>query len=92
VAATLLDGEPAAVQEDALAAVLTQRRHTFPEVQVTEECCLGRPAADLLEAGGGARLVVVGRRNRTFAIGTHTGPVTHSVLHCSAPVAVVAHD
>ncbi|TLQ46118.1 universal stress protein [Streptomyces marianii] len=92
-AAALIEGEVEAAKADALAAVLLPWRHKFPEVQVTEECRLGRPASDLLAAARDARLVVVGRRNRTSSIGAHTGPVTHSVLHhCAAPVAVVPHD
>ncbi|WP_406516080.1 universal stress protein [Streptomyces sp. NBC_00873] len=92
-AAVVLKGDLESAKTDALAAVLLPWRHKFPEVRVTEECRLGRPASDLLAAARGARLVVVGRRNRTSSIGTHTGPVTHSVLHhCAAPVAVVPHD
>lgn len=92
-AAVVLKGDLEAAKTDALAAVLLPWRHKFPQVRVTEECHLGRPASDLLAVARGARLVVVGRRNRSSSIGTHTGPVTHSVLHhCAAPVAVVAHD
>ncbi|MFE3323461.1 universal stress protein [Streptomyces sp. NPDC059176] len=92
-AAAVLKGELEGAKADALAAVLLPWRHKFPEVQVTEESRLGRPTTDLLAAARGARLVVVGRRNRTSSIGTHTGPVTHSVLHhCAAPVAVVPHN
>ncbi|MCZ7460432.1 universal stress protein [Streptomyces sp. WMMC940] len=92
-AAALLEGQVQAAKADALAAVLLPWRHEFPEVQVTEDCRLGRPAHDLPAAAHDARLVVVGRRSRTSSIGAHTGTVTHSVLHhCAAPVAVVPRD
>jgi nucleotide-binding universal stress UspA family protein len=51
------------------------------------------PASHLVDASREASLVVVGRRIRRGALGTHIGPVTHAVLHHSiAPVAVVPHN
>ncbi|GLX16630.1 universal stress protein [Streptomyces lavendulae] len=54
---------------------------------------IGQPAIQILDAAVGAALVVVGRRIRRSALGTHTGPITHAVMHhATSPVAVVAHD
>lgn len=92
-AVVALRGEVAAAQEGALAEVLEQWQNKYPDVAVTQQCRLGRPASDLLEAARGAGLVVVGRRNRRSRIGAHIGSVTHAMLHhCPSPVAVVPHD
>lgn len=54
---------------------------------------IGQPAIQILDAASGAALVVVGRRIRRSTLGTHTGPITHAVMHhATSPVAVVAHD
>ncbi|MCY0927989.1 universal stress protein [Streptomyces sp. H27-H1] len=46
-----------------------------------------------LEAAHDSALVLIGRRIRTSAFGTHFGSVAHAVVHhCAVPVAVVAHD
>ncbi|WP_371613994.1 universal stress protein [Streptomyces sp. NBC_00454] len=64
----------------------------YPQVRVEEECSVGQAAGHLIEASADASLLVVGRRIRRSAIGTHLGPVAHAVLHHStAPVAVVPH-
>lgn len=78
------------------ASVLTDAlrpwRGRFPEVDVKEQCVVGRAADHLVDASKDASLLVVGRRMRRAAIGTHIGPVTHAVLHHAvAPVAVVPH-
>ncbi|MFE9483715.1 universal stress protein [Streptomyces spororaveus] len=77
----------------ALDEALAPWTEKYPGVSVVRECRQGRPAQDLAEASRGARLVVVGRRNRRARIGTHIGAVTHAVIHHSlAPVTVVPHD
>ncbi|MFI1154649.1 universal stress protein [Streptomyces sp. NPDC020817] len=77
----------------ALDEALAPWTEKYPGVSVVRECHEGRPAQDLAEASRGARLVVVGRRNRRARIGTHIGAVTHAVIHHSlAPVTVVPHD
>ncbi|MFJ9736698.1 universal stress protein [Streptomyces sp. NPDC101166] len=77
----------------ALTAVLRPWKEKFPQVAVVEESCCGSPADHLVDAAREASLVVVGRRIRRSAFGTHIGSVTHAVLHhATAPVAVVAHD
>ncbi|GCB44062.1 universal stress protein family [Streptomyces sp. NL15-2K] len=53
----------------------------------------GRPAQRLLDATRDAGLLAVGRRIRPSRLGTHTGPVTHAVMHhVRCPVAVVPHE
>lgn len=77
----------------ALTEALVPWRDRFPGVEVVELVESGRPGAQLTEHASGADLVVVGRRIRRSPIGTHVGPVVHSVMHhCAAPIAVVAHD
>ncbi|MFB7462362.1 universal stress protein [Streptomyces sp. NPDC056224] len=77
----------------ALDEALAPWTEKYPNVSVVRECHQGRPAHDLAQATPGARLVVVGRRNRRARLGTHIGAVTHAVVHHSlAPVAVVPHD
>ncbi|MER6779110.1 MULTISPECIES: universal stress protein [unclassified Streptomyces] len=73
----------------ALADELRPWRDQYPEVRVEVDCSVGQPADQLVEASADASLVVVGRRIRRSAIGTHLGPVVHAVLHhATAPVAV----
>ncbi|WP_033415978.1 universal stress protein [Streptomyces canus] len=77
----------------ALAEVLAPWRRKFPDTELTEESRYGTPASHLVDASREASLMVVGRRIRRRALGTHIGPVTHAVLHHSiAPVAVVPHN
>ncbi|MFB7462349.1 universal stress protein [Streptomyces sp. NPDC056224] len=76
----------------ALTDALRPWRSKFPQVEVKEQCMVGRPAEHLVEASKEASLLVVGRRIRRAAIGAHIGPVTHAALHhATAPVAVVPH-
>ncbi|QNE73392.1 universal stress protein [Streptomyces finlayi] len=86
----------AQVAQDARRAVeeaLAPWMDKYPGVPVIRECHQGRPAQDLVQASRDARLMVVGRRNRSGRMGTHIGAVTHAVIHhSSAPVAVVPHD
>ncbi|MFE0730155.1 universal stress protein [Streptomyces antibioticus] len=75
-----------------LAEVLQPWRAKFPDVKVTEESRYGSPSVHVVDAAGGASLVVVGRRMRRSPLGAHIGHVAHAVLHHStAPVAVVPH-
>ncbi|MFJ4989818.1 universal stress protein [Streptomyces sp. NPDC088732] len=77
-------------------AALTEAMHPwllkYAHVDVHVHQVIGRAADHLVDASADASLVVVGRRIRRSAVGSHIGPVTHAVLHRSiAPVAVVAH-
>ncbi|MEU0088884.1 universal stress protein [Streptomyces sp. NPDC006274] len=79
-------------EASALTDALRPWRGKFPGVEVTEQCVVGRAADHLVDASKDASLLVVGRRIRRAAIGTHIGPVTHAVLHhAAAPVAVIPH-
>ncbi|MEU9801278.1 universal stress protein [Streptomyces sp. NPDC051000] len=65
----------------------------YPSVPVTPEVRIGQSAIQLVDASRGAALVVVGRRIRRSAYGTHIGSIAHAVLHhAAAPVAVIAHE
>ncbi|MET9854525.1 universal stress protein [Streptomyces sp. NPDC006450] len=91
IAPEIRDGM-AAGTATALGDALRPWRSKYPEVRVEEESSVGPAAGHLVEASAGASLVVVGRRIRRSAIGTHLGPVAHALLHHSAaPVAVVPH-
>ncbi|MGW6530369.1 universal stress protein [Streptomyces venezuelae] len=79
-------------QATALSEVLQPWREKFPGVDIVEESPFGPAARYLVEASREGSLLVVGRRIRRRALGTHIGPVTHAVLHhATTPVAVVAH-
>ncbi|WKX16021.1 universal stress protein [Streptomyces sp. NL15-2K] len=79
--------------ERALAAVLAPWREKYPAVEILELVEEGRPAQRLLDATRDAGLLAVGRRIRPSRLGTHTGPVTHAVMHhVRCPVAVVPHE
>jgi nucleotide-binding universal stress UspA family protein len=89
----MLNEDLAANEASTLTETLRAWREKFPGVEVIEQSTVGQAAQHLIEAASDACLVVVGRRTRHSAIGTHVGPVTHAVLHHSpAPVAVVPHD
>lgn len=76
-----------------LTGILRPWREKYPDVEVIDECLIGRPGTHLTDASRAASLVVVGRRVRHAALGPHIGPVTQAVLHHAvAPVAVVPHD
>lgn len=83
-------------QEDAAQAVASLLRpwgKKYPTVEVRVQVEDGRPADVLPHAARDACLLVVGRRIRPARLGTHTGPVTHAVLHrVRCPVAVVPHE
>ncbi|TDU79753.1 universal stress protein [Streptomyces sp. KS 21] len=64
-----------------------------PRLAADARSAIGQPAVQVLDAGSGAALVVVGRRIRRPALGARIGPITHAVMHhATSPVAVVAHD
>ncbi|MFJ8851963.1 universal stress protein [Streptomyces sp. NPDC102437] len=68
-------------------------RDMYPAVDLDARATLGPASEQLLEAGSGAGLMVVGRRIRRSPVGRHIGPIAHAVLHHStAPVAVIAHE
>ncbi|WP_406385905.1 universal stress protein [Streptomyces sp. NBC_01618] len=68
-------------------------RDMYPAVSLDEQVKVGHASEQILEAGSGAGLIVVGRRIRQSSFGAHIGPITHAILHHStAPVAVVAHE
>ena len=80
-------------QNQALAAALRPWEERYPDLKVHAEAVVGQPARLLVETAAQASMLVVGRRNRRFRIGTHLGPVTHAVMHhARSPVAVVPHD
>ncbi|MFI5797885.1 universal stress protein [Streptomyces sp. NPDC051677] len=79
--------------ERELAELLEPWRAKYPGVVVRENLHEGRAAHVLVRATGGAGLLVVGRRRWRAAIGSHTGPVAHTLLHhVHRPVVSVPHD
>ncbi|MFF4255151.1 universal stress protein [Streptomyces sp. NPDC001663] len=79
--------------EQTLETVLRPWREKYPTVQVRKLVENGRPAQQLLDAAQDAGLLVVGRRIRPAGPGTHTGPVTHAVMHhVHCPLAIVPHE
>ncbi|MFE6828474.1 universal stress protein [Streptomyces sp. NPDC057690] len=79
--------------ERELAELLTPWRAKYPGVVVRENLHEGRAGHILVRAAGGAGLLVVGRRRRRTAVGPHTGPVAHALLHhVHRPVVLVPHD
>ncbi|MFJ7587527.1 universal stress protein [Streptomyces sp. NPDC097617] len=76
-----------------LRELLSPWERKYPRLTVDPRIVIGQPAIQILDAATGAALVVVGRRIRRAALGTHIGPITHAVMHhATSPVAVVAHD
>jgi nucleotide-binding universal stress UspA family protein len=79
--------------ERELTELLAPWQAKYPGVIVRENLHEGRAAHVLVRAAGGAGLLVVGRRRRRAAIGSHTGPVAHALIHqVRRPVVVVPHD
>ncbi|MEV6510351.1 universal stress protein [Streptomyces sp. NPDC051642] len=88
-----LDEDLSREETDSLTEALRPWRQKHPDTEVVLEPRAGSAADHLVDASRAASLVVIGRRIRRGALGTHIGPVAHGVLHHStAPVAVVAHD
>lgn len=79
-------------EASALTDVLRPWRSTFPQVEVVEQCVVGKAAHHLVDASADASLLVLGRRTRRTPFAPQVGAVTHAVLHhATAPVAVVPH-
>jgi nucleotide-binding universal stress UspA family protein len=88
-----LNADLGEAESQAFTETMRPWRAKFPGIEVTEQLVTGRAAHHLVDAAADADLLVVGRRIRRHAMGPHTGPVTHAVLHHAAsPVAVVPHD
>lgn len=67
-------------------------RQRFPEVTAQVGVVMGAPGAELVYTSSDADLVIVGRRERPFAVGPRLGHVAHAVIHHAAsPVAIVPH-
>lgn len=82
-----------ATAERELAELLEPWHAKFPAVSVKEGLHEGRPAHVLVDASAGAGLLVAGHRMRRAAIGAHTGPVAHALIHhVREPVVLVPHD
>ncbi|MBQ0984781.1 universal stress protein [Streptomyces sp. F63] len=80
-------------EEHSLAAVLAPWRAKYADVAVTERVLSGAAGRVLIEAAGGADLLVTGHQLHPPGRGSRIGHVTHGVLHHAAcPVAVVPHD
>ncbi len=78
--------------ETSLRELLNPWEQKYPQLAVEARTVIGQPAIQILDAASDAALVVVGRRIRHAALGTHIGPITHAVMHhATSPVAVVAH-
>ncbi|MEU3289414.1 universal stress protein [Streptomyces longwoodensis] len=88
-----LDDDLARQVRRELSTALRPWREKFPDVEVSPQTTVGGAGPHLVDASHDAALVVVGRRTRRSAVGTHIGPVTQALLHhAAAPVAVVPHD
>lgn len=88
-----LRAEMEAQRERSVTEAVRGWQSKFPEVEVDERLVAGSPAQALLDAGDGAGLLVVGRRQGRTVLGSRVGHVTHAVLHhAPCPVAVVPHD
>jgi nucleotide-binding universal stress UspA family protein len=79
--------------ERVLAEVIAPWREKYPTVDVRAHTRHGRPALTVTQAAQSAGLLVVGRKIRRAAVGSHTGRVVHLAMHhATCPVAVIAHD
>ncbi|MCC3655373.1 universal stress protein [Streptomyces sp. S07_1.15] len=80
-------------EERSLAGALAPWRARYPEVAVTGRVAAGSAGRVLIEAAGGAGLLVTGHQLDHSGHSSRVGHVTHGVLHHAAcPVAVVPHD
>ncbi|WP_457032709.1 universal stress protein [Kitasatospora sp. P5_F3] len=81
------------IETELLDQAVDTLREQYPAVPVVLDARVGTPSGAVVEASGGAALVVVGRRHRPHPFGMHLGPVAHAVIHhAHAPVVVVPHD
>ncbi|GGY33577.1 universal stress protein [Streptomyces djakartensis] len=82
-----------AAAEHELAELLAPWREKYPTAVVKEELHEGWPAHVVVRAAAGAGLLVAGSRRRRTAVGPHTGPVAHALIHhVRCPLALVPHD
>jgi nucleotide-binding universal stress UspA family protein len=82
-----------AAARNLLDACVDEARSAEPDVDVQGELVEGRPAGALLEAAGGADLLVVGSRGRGGFAGLLLGSVSaQCVHHAPCPVVVVPQD
>ncbi|MCC5033862.1 universal stress protein [Streptomyces sp. WAC 00631] len=80
-------------EERSLTGILGPWRAKYPEVAVTGRVAAGSAGRVLIEAAGGAGLLVTGHQLDHPGHSSRIGHVTHGVLHHAAcPVAVVPHD
>ena len=79
------------VEQDGItSAAIAGWTEKYPDVDVRTQVLQGRPADILVDASGGAELVVVGSRGRGGFRGLLLGSVSRSVLHrAHCPVAVI---
>jgi nucleotide-binding universal stress UspA family protein len=76
--------------DDVLAAALEPARESHPDIQVTAETPCGSPAAALIGAAQGARLLVLGAHRHHGPLSLGVGPVLHPLLaHSPCPLAIV---
>lgn len=79
--------------ERELTELLEPWRDKYPSVLAKENVLEGRPAHVLVGAADGAGLLVIGSRRRRTAVGPHTGPVAHALIHhVRCAIALVPHD
>jgi nucleotide-binding universal stress UspA family protein len=77
-------------QARALTEALNEWRAKYPDVPVHQRLVRSRPGPALVEATGGARLVVVGAHGHRPVPGWLVGSATHLLMHqAHCPVAVV---
>lgn len=89
--AQALGAEDDRPEERALTEAVEPLRDEFRGVSVTTRVVLGRPATALVEAAGGAALLVVGSHGRGALRRLALGSVSTDVLHSSdVPVAVIS--
>lgn len=85
--------EPALAEAEAeslLSDALKNASQAFPDVHATTAAVEGDPAAALVEATRGARLLVIGAHRTRSAVSVGVGPVVHALLsHAHCPLAVV---
>src|SRR5579883_1659108 len=80
----------AAEAESVLTAVLKPARHAHAAVPAIAESVCATPAAALVDAARGARLLVLGAHRQRSPLSVGVGSVLHALLtHAPCPVAVV---
>lgn len=85
-------GETPVERERSMEEAVRPWRTKFPDVTVRMTAADGSPAPRLAEAGEGAPLLVIGRREPEARVGPTLGSVAYAVLHhARCPVAVIPH-